>query len=184
MTANGAIYKIDKSTAAPTLVGNSGFRLTLAMAFDAEGILFGIASSALGAVSDLIRIDTATGAGALIGATGFKDVFGLAIRGAGVTGVQEPTSESLPTRYELHSNYPNPFNPSTTIRFSLPHAQTVSLKVYDLFGREIAILINAERQAAGRHETVFDASHLASGVYLYHLQAGPFTETKKMLLIK
>ncbi len=88
-----------------------------------------------------------------------------------------------PTSFELAQNYPNPFNPATTINYQLPTSAMVTLKVYDVVGREVATLVNA-RQDAGRYNVVFNASTLASGVYFYRLQAGSFVETKKMMLVK
>lgn len=88
-----------------------------------------------------------------------------------------------PKGFALNQNYPNPFNPATTIQYSIVSAQQVSLKVYDLLGREVAALVN-ERQAAGVYEAKFDASKLSSGMYLYRLQAGSNVETRKMMLTK
>ncbi len=88
-----------------------------------------------------------------------------------------------PTTFELAQNYPNPFNPATTINYQLPTNTLVTLKVYDVIGREVATLVNA-RQEAGRYTVNFNASTLASGVYFYRLQAGSFVETKKMMLVK
>ncbi|MCS6988941.1 MAG: T9SS type A sorting domain-containing protein [Chloroherpetonaceae bacterium] len=85
--------------------------------------------------------------------------------------------------YRLEQNYPNPFNPTTTIAYVLPKAEKVSLKVYDVLGREVATLVN-EVKGAGAHATTFDAANLASGVYFYRLQAGSFSQTKKMMLVK
>jgi len=188
MRSNGAIYKINQSTAVPTLVGNSGFSLNFAMAFDADGKLFGISSAAVAAMSDFIRINTSTGAGTLVGSTGFRNVFGLAIRGAVVTGVQDPVSELLPTRYELHQNYPNPFNPTTVIRYDLPEASEVVLKIYDVMGREVRTLVNA-RQSAGYQSAAWDGRNeqgqvVGSGVYVYQLQAGDRAQRMKMLFLK
>ena len=87
------------------------------------------------------------------------------------------------TTYALSGNYPNPFNPNTIITFQLPHAVHVSLKVYDVLGKEVATLVN-EVQNVGNHAVSFDASGLPSGVYMCTLQAGSFTETKKMILMK
>ncbi len=84
---------------------------------------------------------------------------------------------------KLIQNYPNPFNPSTTIRFSIPEQSHVTLAIYDLLGREMAVLINDEL-AAGTYQQVFDASHLSSGVYLYQLRAGERIETKRLMLVK
>lgn len=91
--------------------------------------------------------------------------------------------ESIPVTYALDQNFPNPFNPSTTIRYQLPTDGFVTLKVYDIIGSEVATLVNQEK-AAGKYEASFNASHLASGVYLYKIQVGNFTDTKKMILIK
>lgn len=90
---------------------------------------------------------------------------------------------NIPYRYELYQNYPNPFNPVTTIKYDLPEATNVSLVVYDLLGREAAVLTNG-LQAAGYYEVSLDASALASGVYFYRLEAGGFTSIKKMVIIK
>ncbi|MCX8056623.1 MAG: T9SS type A sorting domain-containing protein, partial [Ignavibacteria bacterium] len=92
-------------------------------------------------------------------------------------------SGSTPNSYALFQNYPNPFNPSTTIRFILPEKSKVSLEVYNLIGQKVATLINSELNA-GEYNVEFNGSNLSSGIYLYKLQAGNFTSTKKMLLIK
>ena len=85
--------------------------------------------------------------------------------------------------FELSQNYPNPFNPSTKISFSLSEKSNVSIKVFDVLGREIAELINTTKEA-GSHEVTFDASNLASGLYVYTINAGNFTASKKMMLMK
>ncbi len=99
------------------------------------------------------------------------------------TSSAESETTARPTTYDLAQNYPNPFNPSTTIRYQLPETAVVSLKVYDLLGRQVATLVN-ERQAAGGYTVTFNAANLSSGTYLYRLQAGNFVETKKMMLVK
>jgi hypothetical protein len=91
--------------------------------------------------------------------------------------------ENNPTIYSLNQNYPNPFNPGTQINYQLSKLNNVSLTVYDLFGREIAKLVNGE-QSAGPHSIKWNASGVASGVYFYQLKAGSFIQTKKMLLLK
>lgn len=85
--------------------------------------------------------------------------------------------------FRLEHNYPNPFNPSTTIRFQVPNSSFVNLKVYDILGREIATLLNEEK-ATGSYELNWNAANLPSGVYFYKLNAENFVETKKMILIK
>ena len=102
----------------------------------------------------------------------------------------EGNSELIAAEYSLSQNYPNPFNPTTKIRFSIPpsplsfgEGQGVRLVIYDLLGREVATLVNEEKPA-GSYEVTFDATSLASGLYLYRLQAGSFVETKKMILLK
>ncbi len=91
--------------------------------------------------------------------------------------------ESIPVTYSLEQNFPNPFNPSTTIRYQLPQDGMVTLKVYDILGSEVATLVN-EQKAAGRYEVNFDATRLASGVYIYKLTSGTYVNSKKMLLVK
>ena len=88
-----------------------------------------------------------------------------------------------PKEFSLQENFPNPFNPSTQIRYNLPKPIHVRLNIYDLLGREVATLIN-EFQNAGYKSVSFDASSLPSGVYIYRLQAGTFSDVKKMILMK
>lgn len=91
----------------------------------------------------------------------------------------------LPEAYGLAQNYPNPFNPSTSIRFQLPQAEQVTLRVFDVLGREVAALLDHAAMAAGEHTIRFDASGLTSGVYLYRLEAGDsFAQTRRMMLMK
>jgi hypothetical protein len=89
----------------------------------------------------------------------------------------------VPQNYSLHQNFPNPFNPTTKIRFEIPTSEFVVLKVYDVVGREVAVLVN-EKLTAGLKEFSFNAINLPSGVYFYELRAGSFKETKKMVLVK
>ena len=96
------------------------------------------------------------------------------------SSIGQPT---IPERSELSQNYPNPFNPSTTISYNLPKAARVTLKVYDILGREIATLVNDQKQP-GSYRVTFDGSSLASGVYFYQLRAGNDVETRKLVLLK
>lgn len=89
----------------------------------------------------------------------------------------------IPAQFSLKQNYPNPFNPTTNISFELPQAANVQLTVYDMLGRKVATLVN-ERMSSGTHAVAFDASRLASGMYIYRIEAGSFESIKKMMLIK
>lgn len=94
-----------------------------------------------------------------------------------------PISNKTPNGYRLYQNYPNPFNPNTIIKFQIKDSRFVTLKVYNILGKEISTLLK-ERLNAGIYEAEFNASDLGSGVYYYRLEAGDFTDTKKMLLVK
>ena len=121
------------------------------------------------------------------GSTGRDEGFILDTQPA--TSIENENSFSMPQNFALEQNYPNPFNPSTKIAFVIPNGERnlVTLKVYDVLGNEVATLVNEYREA-GRHSVTFDASSaaggLASGMYLYRLQLGNYSETKKMILMK
>ena len=100
-----------------------------------------------------------------------------------VTGIKEITG-NIPDAFSLYQNYPNPFNPSTSIKFDVLNNSNITLKVYDVMGREIATLIDNEAVSPGTKEIDFDASDLSSGIYFYTLTAGDFKATKKMMLLK
>jgi len=89
----------------------------------------------------------------------------------------------IPEKFELKQNYPNPFNPETKISFSLPQGSTVKIIVTDISGRVVSEPVNGY-YPSGNHTTSYSGTELASGIYFYTLQAGSFTETKKMLLVK
>ena len=99
----------------------------------------------------------------------------------GLTGV-DVVSE-IPKEFSLSQNYPNPFNPSTTISYGLPNASNVSLKIYNILGEQVASLVN-KAMPAGYHTVTFDASKLASGMYIYRIEAGSFVQVKKMMMLK
>jgi hypothetical protein len=107
--------------------------------------------------------------------------------GSGDNGVivSNETEELLdaPEKFQLSQNYPNPFNPSTNINFTLPQTNNVTLTVYNILGQQVTQLVNG-RLSAGQHSVKFDASNLSSGMYLYRIEAGTFTQNKKMMLIK
>jgi hypothetical protein len=99
-----------------------------------------------------------------------------------VTSV-ERVSTSVPVHFSLDQNYPNPFNPSTSFSFSIPSNSFVTLKVFDVLGKEVSILV-AEELAAGTYSRHWDAANVPSGVYFYRLQAGEYVETKKLVVLK
>ena len=99
-----------------------------------------------------------------------------------LTDIKEISSE-LPAEFELSQNYPNPFNPTTTIKFSIPQTNVVKMKIYNLLGQEVQTLINQE-MSAGSYTVDFDASRLASGLYIDSITAGKYSAAKKMVLLK
>lgn len=100
-----------------------------------------------------------------------------------VTGVRETLHPEAPAEFALSQNFPNPFNPSTRIRYGLPNRSNVTLTVFNTLGQSVSTLVNDEMEA-GYHEVQFDGSGLASGVYLYRMQAGSYVETRKLLLVR
>ncbi len=115
------------------------------------------------------------------GGTGGQPIGALTWFGMTV-GVKDYVNQ-VPADFELYQNYPNPFNPSTTIAYGISANSFVTLKVYDILGKEVAALVNKE-QAAGHYELHFDASNLSSGIYFYKLETNGFVKTNKMLLLK
>jgi hypothetical protein len=105
------------------------------------------------------------------------DVFTIDI----ITSVEK--QDGIPTEFDLAQNYPNPFNPATTIHYSVPEESPVSIKIYDLTGSEVAILVDGVKKA-GTYRLTFNAENLASGIYFYHMRAGEFISVKKMSILK
>ena len=95
----------------------------------------------------------------------------------------EMEEDVQPQEYALQQNYPNPFNPQTRIAFNLKKAEDVKLSVFNLLGQEVSVLVQ-QKMIAGSHEVTFDASNLATGVYVYRIETPSFAQTKKMLLVK
>jgi len=108
-------------------------------------------------------------------------------KGGALTVITEVEDNELlfsqPTYYKLYQNYPNPFNPLTKIRFSIPSSGNITLKIFDILGREVKTLLS-ESKPTGTYEVSFDGGELASGIYFYQLRSGDFIKTKKMLMIK
>ena len=100
-----------------------------------------------------------------------------------ITGITYQLGDVVPKNFELSQSYPNPFNPTTTIRYSLPASSSVTLKVFNILGQEVMRLVDGE-QRAGAYAVVFDASRLSSGVYFYQLQTDAYSNVKKMMLLK
>lgn len=107
---------------------------------------------------------------------------GIILKSDQSVGISTINNE-IPENYTLSQNYPNPFNPVTKIKFAIPQNGTVTLKVYNMSGKEIMTLVN-EAMNSGTYETEFDGSNLSTGTYFYRIQAGDFVNTKKMILIK
>ncbi|MCX6165869.1 MAG: T9SS type A sorting domain-containing protein [Ignavibacteriae bacterium] len=107
---------------------------------------------------------------------------GIYRRGANIITTINNTSENI-ISYKLFQNYPNPFNPNTIIRFQIKDSRLVTLKVYDILGKEVATLVN-EKQSPGVYEVTFDGSQFPSGIYFYKLETDSYRETKRMLMIK
>ena len=101
-----------------------------------------------------------------------------------VTGIEDKKN-NLPVSFSLYQNYPNPFNPTTTIKYGIPKSEFVTIKVYDELGREISTLVNEEK-SAGSYSIKYGIGNnrIASGIYFYRMQAGSFSETKKLILMK
>jgi hypothetical protein len=108
---------------------------------------------------------------------------GDTVRAWVVTSVNNANNQPLPNRFELYQNFPNPFNPSTNISFSITNRSYVSLKIFDFLGRQVASLVS-EELSAGDYTRQWNASKFASGIYFSRLQAGLYNETKKIILLK
>jgi hypothetical protein len=107
----------------------------------------------------------------------------VSIHACNLVGEPLINNGNTPYKYDLSQNYPNPFNPATVISYQIPKAGIVKLIVYDILGREVKVLVN-ESKPAGSYNVTFDGTSLASGLYLYRITSGNFTETKKMVLLK
>lgn len=100
-----------------------------------------------------------------------------------LTGIDDEKGKNTASSYSLEQNFPNPFNPSTTIRYSIPTTESVRLTIFNLFGEEVATLVN-EKQSGGFHEFVWNPKSNSSGVYYFRLQTKTFTATRKMIFSK
>lgn len=172
--ANGFLFIIVDDTAA------SGFGLSS----NGEKVWFENASGAVIDSVDLVAVtDSAASYGRLPDGSANWQILVPRTRGFSnvVTDVEDDYSTVY--HYQLNQNYPNPFNPTTTISFTIPASSNVSLKVFNILGKEVATLVN-EIKSAGNYSINFDASGLSSGVYFYQLTTDNYTTTKKFTLMK
>ena len=184
------IYTINRSNAAPTLIGETGFNTTTSsIAFDPQGRLFGIT-----ATNQFISIDTATAVGSPIGSPSVTGIIALAMRSDSlILSIEESQTTEVPNTFSLSQNYPNPFNPATEIRYGLPEQSQVTISVFDLLGQEVCQLLNGV-QTAGNHVVIWGGGNaagigMASGIYFYRMEArgehsSLFAEVRKMLLLR
>jgi len=113
----------------------------------------------------------------------YEGAFGLQWTFTTGTSTNVDDRQTIPTHFMLEQNFPNPFNPTTVIKYQLPMTAYVTLKVYDILGKELITLVN-ETKEAGNYEVSFDASNFVSGMYFYQMRSGDFVETKKLVLMK
>jgi hypothetical protein len=178
------IYTVNTANADTTLIGRTGDNAdTPYLAFGPLGELYGLKGQSA-QINTLISIDTVTAVGTLISSTGISGLTAIAMRTDSiVTTVRPDQAEETPLRFGLDQNYPNPFNPATEISYQLAAVSNVSLRVYDVLGREIAVLAEG-RKPAGRYVAHWNARNASSGVYYYVLRADGAVMTRKMILIK
>ena len=108
----------------------------------------------------------------------------VALVGSAAVVSNEDVVSTVPLEYSLDQNYPNPFNPSTNIQFSLAATSDVTLEVYNMLGQKVATLLQNQKMNAGSHTQTFDASRLASGMYVYRISTPNFVQSRSMMLIK
>jgi hypothetical protein len=176
------LYKYHPSSDTVTMVGSTGLGISNAdLLFDKNGKLY-VLAGINSAGNSLLEIDTSTGKAAKIRELGKSNITSIALNPDAVADRGE-WKNAVPDHFSLEQNYPNPFNPLTAIGFSLPQSAFVTLIVYDELGRIVQTLAQGNR-TAGYHREFFDAAGLSSGVYYYHIRAGTYLNTKKMLLLK
>jgi len=129
----------------------------------------------------IVPLSEGTNTIAIYGFWNWMSIDYIAIPNAVILSAGE--SSEIPTSYSLSQNFPNPFNPETSIRYSIPIQSHVTIKIYDVLGREVTTLINEEK-SVGNYEVKFNSTQFASGVYFYRLQADDYTATKKMIVLK
>lgn len=186
-TPTDSIFKLNRENGAATFLGITGFSsVTSSIAFDTSGTLFGLIDNGTGE-DYLVTLDSSTGSGTII-AGPLSVNYLRAITMAGGTlpvSVRGQQESGIPGTYELSQNFPNPFNPSTVIKYTLAgtRPRKTTLVVYDLLGREVATLVS-ETQMPGYYKVPFDGSRLSTGVYYYRLTSEGFVQTRAMTLLK
>jgi hypothetical protein len=192
-TIKDQIIKIDLNTGDTTRVGRTGFSInTNALIFDENGTLYGTKGAA-SVLNDLITIDTATGIGTVVGSIGLKDITGLSYSTNDLTPVENEDVLSVPKDFILNQNFPNPFNPSTQIRFALPVNSAVKISVFNLLGEVVKEILNNDLNA-GLHTVIWNGddksgNKVSTGIYFYELKAtgvdgNQFNQIRKMVLLK
>jgi hypothetical protein len=176
-SSHDSLFTIDPQNGNTALQGvNKSNAPHSSITFNGVGTLYGLYGDFL------VSIDKGTGMPRIIGETKVPDLRWIAMRSDIVTGMEEEGG-SPPPKWTLEQNFPNPYNAETVIRYRIRSEAHTTLKVYDLLGREVATLAD-EQQSAGLHKVRFDGSRLASGMYIYRLTSGPYTQCRKMLLMK
>lgn len=140
------------------------------------------ANESIAVLVDDYAIQTGT-TGTMVGGTARTWYDGISIAKVNTTIVNVAEHEEIAGEFSLHQNFPNPFNPATTITYSLPKATHVSLKIYNLLGREVATLVD-QQMPAGMHQATWNGQGMTSGVYFYKISAGNYSKTRKMILLQ
>ena len=174
--AHDTLYTVNLAAREASPIGTPALGVVhSSIAFGPVGTLYALLDNTL------VALDRSNAQPYNIGSTGRNDLQLIAMR-SDIEGGVDPDGE-VAQNFKLSQNYPNPFNPSTDIEYSVQSAGLVTLKVYDVLGREVAVLAN-ERRAPGKYRVRFEGGRLASGVYLCRFTAGKYVETRKMLLVR
>ena len=186
------LYKINKTTGDTIFIANAGIgnNIIRALAFDNQGDLWGTFGEE-NVVSSFLKIDKSTGVATIVGSTNYRGVLGLVYAPDSVTAVKP--EQIQPSSFALFNNYPNPFNPSTTIEFALPVSSKIKVKVYNLLGQTVKVIYDGTKDAGyykfNWNSDDVNGNSVSSGVYFYELSAfgidgREFNQMKKMILLK
>jgi hypothetical protein len=168
LTSQGSVYSSSDGGSSWTKLTTTGLPATVSP---------GVSISAITATSTDLFLYNQTQTGSTV------DESKTGLYRIGISPTSIVSFDTLPSQFSLSQNYPNPFNPTTKIHFSIPKSERVSLKVFDIMGREVANLVD-ELLPAGNYSYNFDGAKLSSGIYLYQFKSGGFVLTRKMNLIK